>query len=228
MTNTLGGRARLGQEASDTHLPLAVHLLVIDHYDSFTFNVVQRLDALGARCRVASCDRIDVPAIREARPDGLVLSPGPCTPDQAGISLEAVRVLAGELPILGVCLGHQVLAQAFGGRIARANRPVHGKLSEIHHDGNGIFRGISRPLLATRYNSLVVTRDPLPEMLVASAWTAEGELMGLRHRSLPLDGVQFHPESVLSEEGDALFQNWLEQAQRTSMVRKDTMSSSSL
>jgi len=188
-----------------------VRILVIDHYDSFTYNVVQRLDSLGARCTVVRCDHVDVEAIRNERPEGLVLSPGPCAPDQAGVSLQAVGALAGEIPMLGLCLGHQVIAQTFGGRITRAARPVHGKLTTIRHDGLGVFHGVRQPLSATRYNSLVVSRDDLPPVLVASAWTDEGELMALRHRELAIVGVQFHPESILSEEGDRLFDNWLMQ-----------------
>jgi anthranilate synthase component 2 len=154
-------------------------------------------------------DQIDVPGISARRPDGLVLSPGPCTPDEAGVTLQAIRALAGALPILGVCLGHQAIGQAFGGKVVRNSRIVHGKASPVHHGGGGIYAGLPAPFQAGRYHSLVVERESLPEALEVTSWTAEGEIMGLRHRSLEVEGVQFHPESILTVEGKKLLANWL-------------------
>jgi anthranilate synthase/aminodeoxychorismate synthase-like glutamine amidotransferase len=185
-------------------------LLLVDNYDSFTFNLVQYLGELGARVAVFRNDAIDVAGIRAARPDALVISPGPCTPDEAGVSLAAIRELAGELPVLGVCLGHQAIGQAFGGRVVRNARIVHGKASPVLHRGEGIFRGVPSPFAAGRYHSLVVERRSLPRDLQVTAWTREGEIMGLRHRHLDVEGVQFHPESVLTGHGKALLANWLE------------------
>ena len=182
---------------------------VIDNYDSFTYNLVQYLGELGASCHVVKNDEVGVPEVRDARPDGVLVSPGPCTPDDAGISLDVVRQLSGEIPILGVCLGHQAIGQAFGGRVVRARRLMHGKTSPIEHDGRGIFAGLGSPFDATRYHSLIVDRDSLPACLEVSAWTAEGEVMGLRHAKLPVEGVQFHPESILTLEGKRLVDNWL-------------------
>jgi anthranilate synthase component 2 len=187
-----------------------VRLLLVDNYDSFTFNLVQYLGELGAAVEVFRNDRIDVPGIRARRPRGLVLSPGPCTPDGAGVTLEAVRALAGELPILGVCLGHQAIGQAFGGRVVRNARIVHGKASPVLHRRDGLYRGLPSPFLAGRYHSLVVERRTLPRCLRITAWTREGEIMGLEHRTLDVEGVQFHPESILTEHGKALLANWLE------------------
>ncbi len=184
-------------------------LLLVDNYDSFTFNLVQILGELGADVDVFRNDRIDVAGIRERRPDGLVLSPGPCTPDQAGVTLEAIGALAGDLPILGVCLGHQAIGQAFGGRVVRNRRIVHGKASPVRHRGRGTYAGIPSPFLAGRYHSLVVERRTLPRCLAVTAWTDEGEIMGLRHRALDVEGVQFHPESILTGDGRALLANWL-------------------
>ncbi len=184
-------------------------LLLVDNYDSFTYNLVQYLGELGASVRVFRNDQIDVPGIRALGPDGLVISPGPCTPDEAGVTLEAVRALAGDLPILGVCLGHQAIGQAFGGRVVRNRRIVHGKASPVHHRGTGLYRGVPSPFEAGRYHSLVVERRALPRALVVSAWTEEGEIMGLRHRELDVEGVQFHPESILTGHGKTLLQNWL-------------------
>jgi anthranilate synthase component 2 len=184
-------------------------LLLIDNYDSFTFNLVQYLGELGAEVEVFRNDRIDVDGIRRRRPHGLVISPGPCTPDEAGVTLEAVRALAGELPILGVCLGHQAIGQAFGGRVVRNRRIVHGKASPVHHRGRGIYAGLPVPFPAGRYHSLVVERRTLPRVLEVAAWTREGEIMGLRHRQLAVEGVQFHPESILTGHGKALLGNWL-------------------
>jgi para-aminobenzoate synthetase component II len=184
-------------------------VLVVDNYDSFTYNVVQYLEVLGARCRVVLNDGIDVAGARAEGPDGIVISPGPCTPDDAGVSLALIGALAGELPILGVCLGHQAIAQHFGGQVVRAPRIVHGKTSPIEHDGRSLFAGLEQPFDATRYHSLIVDRASLPECLEISAWTAEGEIMGLRHRTLAVEGVQFHPESILTSGGMALLGNWV-------------------
>jgi para-aminobenzoate synthetase component II len=184
-------------------------IVVIDNYDSFTYNLVQHLEVQGASCDVILNDTCDVDAIAARAPQGIVISPGPCTPDEAGISLAAVARFASTTPILGVCLGHQSIGQAFGGRVVRADRLMHGKTSPIAHDGNGVFRGLSNPFTATRYHSLLVERASLPAELEVSAWTSEGEIMGLRHKTLPVEGVQFHPESILTEEGMALLGNWL-------------------
>ncbi|GEJ59377.1 anthranilate synthase component II [Anaeromyxobacter diazotrophicus] len=184
-------------------------VLLVDNYDSFTFNLVQYLGELGAKVEVFRNDAIDVPGIRARRPDGLVLSPGPCTPDQAGVTLEAIGALAGALPILGVCLGHQAIGQAFGGRVVRNARIVHGKASPVRHRGRGLYAGLASPFAAGRYHSLVVERRSLPAALAVTAWTDEGEIMGLRHRRLEVEGVQFHPESILTEGGKALLGNWL-------------------
>jgi anthranilate synthase component 2 len=184
-------------------------LLLVDNYDSFTFNLVQYLGELGADVQVFRNDEISVDGIRAKRPDALVLSPGPCTPDDAGVTVPAIRALAGELPLLGVCLGHQAIGQAFGGRVVRNFRIVHGKSSPVHHAGAGVFAGLPSPFEAGRYHSLVVERESLPGTLEVTAWTAEGEIMGLRHRALDVEGVQFHPESILTGEGKRLLGNWL-------------------
>jgi anthranilate synthase/aminodeoxychorismate synthase-like glutamine amidotransferase len=189
-------------------------VLLVDNYDSFTFNLVQYLGELGAEVTVFRNDEIDVPGIRARRPDGLVLSPGPCTPTEAGVTLEAVRALAGELPILGVCLGHQAIGQAFGGKVIRNFRIVHGKSSLVRHDGAGVFAGLPSPFEAGRYHSLVVEKESLPAALEVTAWTDEGEIMGLRHRSTDVEGVQFHPESILTAEGKRLLGNWLGRLRR--------------
>jgi anthranilate synthase/aminodeoxychorismate synthase-like glutamine amidotransferase len=189
-------------------------LVVIDNYDSFTYNLVQHLETLGAACDVILNDAVDVGGIAARMPEGIVISPGPCTPDEAGVSLGAVMRLSGTVPILGVCLGHQSIGQAFGGRVVRASRLMHGKTSPILHDGKSIFRGLSNPFTATRYHSLLVRKEDLPDVLEVSAWTAEGEIMGLRHKTLPVEGVQFHPESILTEEGMALLKNWLDDLPR--------------
>ncbi len=183
---------------------------MIDNYDSFTYNLVQYLGELGADVEVRRNDKIDVEGVRGLRPASIVVSPGPCTPNEAGLSVDLVRELAGQLPILGVCLGHQCIGQAFGGRIVRAGRLMHGKTSPIEHDGRGVFQGLPQQLVATRYHSLLVERDSLPEELEVSAWTAEGEIMGIRHRELAVEGVQFHPESILTVEGKNLLRNFLE------------------
>jgi anthranilate synthase/aminodeoxychorismate synthase-like glutamine amidotransferase len=184
-------------------------LVVIDNYDSFTYNLVQHLETLGAKCDVILNDACDVAGIAARLPHGIVISPGPCTPDEAGISLGAVMRLSGTVPILGVCLGHQSIGQAFGGRVVRASRLMHGKTSPILHDGKTVFEGLPNPFIATRYHSLLVEREGLPDVLEVSAWTSEGEIMGLRHKTLPVEGVQFHPESILTDEGMALLRNWL-------------------
>jgi para-aminobenzoate synthetase component 2 len=184
-------------------------LVVIDNYDSFTYNLVQHLETLGAKCDVVLNDASDVGAIAARRPQGIVISPGPCTPDEAGVSLGAVMRLSGTVPILGVCLGHQSIGQAFGGHVVRATRLMHGKTSPILHDGRTIFAGLSNPFTATRYHSLLVERHTLPDVFEVSAWTSEGEIMGLRHKTLPVEGVQFHQESILTDEGMALLDNWL-------------------
>jgi anthranilate synthase component II len=184
-------------------------LLLLDNYDSFTFNLVQYLGELGAEVRVFRNDGIDLAGLRRERPDGLVVSPGPCTPDEAGVTLDAIRGLAGQLPILGVCLGHQAIGQAFGGKVVRNRRIVHGKASPVLHRGRGIYRGLPSPFLAGRYHSLVVERRSLPAALTVTAWTREGEIMGVKHRRLSVEGVQFHPESILTEHGKALLANWL-------------------
>jgi para-aminobenzoate synthetase component 2 len=185
-------------------------ILVVDNYDSFTYNLVQYVETLGARCDVRLNDRTTVTEVAESRPDGILISPGPGTPDDAGITLELLRTLAGRHPIFGVCLGQQAMAQAWGGRVVRAPRLMHGKTSPIEHDGRGVFRGLPNPFQATRYHSLIVEEASLPDCFEVSARTAEGEIMGIRHRELPVEGVQFHPESILTEQGDKLVENWLE------------------
>jgi anthranilate synthase/aminodeoxychorismate synthase-like glutamine amidotransferase len=184
-------------------------VVVIDNYDSFTFNLVQYLGELGAQIEVHRNDRIDVGGVRARQPHGVLISPGPCTPNEAGVSLELLRALGGTVPMFGVCLGHQAIGQAYGGRVVRAERLMHGKTSPILHDGRGLFDGIASPFQATRYHSLLVERASLPDCLEISAWTAEGEIMGLRHRQHPVEGVQFHPESVLTHHGKRLVGNWL-------------------
>jgi len=191
--------------------------LMIDNYDSFTFNLVQYFGELGEDVRVIRNDEMTLPALRALRPSAIVISPGPGTPDDAGVSLEVLQRLGGEVPVFGVCLGHQSIGQAFGGRVIRAKEIMHGKTSPIHHAGQGVFRGLPDPFEATRYHSLVVEQSSLPDCLEVTAWTehADGsldEIMGLRHRSLPIEGVQFHPESILTEHGHAMLRNFLAQA----------------
>ncbi len=185
-------------------------LLMIDNYDSFTYNLVQYFRELGAEVEVHRNDKISVEEILNLQPTRLVVSPGPCTPADAGISVAAIQQLAGKLPILGVCLGHQSIGQAFGGKIVRADRLMHGKTSPVHHDNRELFAGLSQPFDATRYHSLLVERASLPDCLEVTAWTAEKEIMGLRHRDLPVWGVQFHPESIVTVEGMQLLKNFLE------------------
>ena len=187
----------------------AMRVLVLDNYDSFTWNLVQYLGELGAVSEVVKNDELTVEAIAARAPDGLLISPGPCTPNEAGVSLDAIRALAGTIPILGVCLGHQAIGQAFGGKVVRAARLMHGKTSPILHDGAGVFARLPSPFEATRYHSLLVERASLPDCLAITAWTAEGEIMGLRHEELDVEGVQFHPESVLTLEGKSLLGNWV-------------------
>jgi anthranilate synthase/aminodeoxychorismate synthase-like glutamine amidotransferase len=184
-------------------------VVVIDNYDSFTFNLVQYLGELGARVEVYKNDGIDVGGVRARGAAGILISPGPCTPNEAGVSLDLLAKLGGATPILGVCLGHQAIGQAYGGKVVRAGRLMHGKTSPIFHDGRGVFEGLTDPFDATRYHSLLVERATLPDCLEVSAWTAEGEIMGLRHRTHAVEGVQFHPESVLTLEGKVLVGNWL-------------------
>jgi anthranilate synthase component II len=185
-------------------------LLMIDNYDSFTYNIVQYFGELGEEVQVHRNDRISLAEIERLAPKRLVISPGPCSPEEAGISVAAIRHFAGRLPILGVCLGHQALGAAYGGKVVRSSTLMHGKTSPIHHDGKELFQGLANPFSATRYHSLVVERASLPDCLEVTAWVAEGEIMGLRHRDLPLWGVQFHPESILTEGGMALLRNFLE------------------
>jgi anthranilate synthase component II len=188
-------------------------ILLIDNYDSFTFNLVHYFGELGAEVKVMRNDALDVQAAMGLRPDAIVLSPGPCDPDQAGICLPLTLAAAeAGLPLLGVCLGHQTIGQAFGGRVIRAPQIVHGKTDLMHHTGLGVFAGLPSPVRATRYHSLVVERATLPDCLEVTAWLEDGTIMGLRHRSLPIEGVQFHPESILTEHGHAMLRNFLEQA----------------
>jgi anthranilate synthase/aminodeoxychorismate synthase-like glutamine amidotransferase len=184
-------------------------ILVVDNYDSFTYNLVQYLGEMGQELVVRRNDEIGLEEIEALGPDRIVISPGPCTPNEAGISVETIRRFAGRVPILGVCLGHQSIGQAFGGEVVRAGRLMHGKTSWVRHDGQGVFRNLPSPLEATRYHSLLVRRESLPDCLEVSAETDEGEIMGLRHRSLAVEGVQFHPESVLTTCGKELLRNFI-------------------
>jgi anthranilate synthase component 2 len=190
-------------------------LLMIDNYDSFTFNLVQYLGELGVEVAVHRNDQITVDEIAALQPERIVLSPGPCTPTEAGVSLEVVKTFAGKLPILGVCLGHQTIGQAFGGEIVRAREIMHGKTSPVHHQSQGVFRDLPNPFQATRYHSLVIAKDSVPDVLEVTAWTENSdgsidEIMGVRHREFALEGVQFHPESILTEHGHHLLRNFLE------------------
>jgi len=184
-------------------------LLVIDNYDSFTYNLVQYIGELGVEPRVYRHDEIDIDGIRRLNPERILISPGPGTPDDAGISCEVIRVLGPHIPLLGVCLGHQCIGQVYGGTVRRADRLMHGKTSLISHDNRGVFAGMPQPFTATRYHSLIVDRATLPAELEISGWTEEGEIMGLRHRTHPVHGVQFHPESILTEQGRRLLHNFL-------------------
>ena len=185
-------------------------ILVIDNYDSFTFNLVQYLGILGAEVIVKRNDAISLDDISALRPERILVSPGPCTPNEAGISMEVIRELSGTLPILGVCLGHQSIGQVFGGKVVRAGKIMHGKTSPIEHTNRGVFSGLPSPFQATRYHSLVVERASLPECLNVTAWSDDGEIMGIRHKEHPTEGVQFHPESILTEHGLDMMRNWLE------------------
>ncbi|WP_248884035.1 anthranilate synthase component II [Acidithiobacillus acidisediminis] len=189
-------------------------LLMIDNYDSFTYNLVQYFGELGAELRVERNDALNLAEIEALAPERICISPGPCTPNEAGISLDVIRHFAGKIPILGVCLGHQAIGQAFGGQVVRAREVMHGKTSPIHHRGQGVFAGLPDPFTATRYHSLIVARATLPDCLEVTAWTADGEIMGLRHRELAVEGVQFHPESILSEHGKDILGNFLRGADR--------------
>ncbi|MGO1232194.1 MAG: aminodeoxychorismate/anthranilate synthase component II [Marinobacter sp.] len=189
-------------------------LLMIDNYDSFTYNVVQYLAELGADVQVHRNDEITIEEIEALKPERLVVSPGPCTPNEAGISMAAIRHFAGKLPILGICLGHQAIGQVFGGDVIRAGQVMHGKVSDVFHKDQGVFRGLSNPLQATRYHSLVIDQNTLPECLEVTAWTrnTDGsveEIMGVRHKTLQIEGVQFHPESIMTEQGHELLRNFL-------------------
>ena len=189
-------------------------LLMIDNYDSFTFNLVQYFGELGEDVRVFRNDEITLDGIAELRPDRLVLSPGPCSPAEAGICVEAIKAFAGKLPILGVCLGHQAIGAALGGKVVRAKRVMHGKVSAVRHDGEGVFRGLPAEFRATRYHSLAVERDSLPACLKITAEAEDGEIMGVRHRDYAVEGVQFHPEALLTEHGHRMLQNFIEGAGR--------------
>ena len=184
-------------------------ILMIDNYDSFTYNLVQYLGELGEELKVVRNDQITVEEARTLKPTSIVISPGPGSPKDAGISNALIREFAGAIPILGVCLGHQCIGEVFGGAVVRAKRPMHGKTSKIHHDGAGVFRKLPNPFEATRYHSLIVRRSDFPKSLLVTAWTHEGEIMGLRHRTLPVYGVQFHPESILTKVGKDLLNNFL-------------------
>ncbi|MBU2965043.1 aminodeoxychorismate/anthranilate synthase component II [Amphritea sp. 2_MG-2023] len=189
-------------------------LLMIDNYDSFTYNVVQYLGELGADVQVYRNDEITIEQIEALKPDQLVISPGPCTPNEAGISVEAIKHFAGKLPIFGICLGHQSMGQAFGGDVVRARQVMHGKVSPVYHHNTGVFKGLENPVSVTRYHSLVIDKDTLPDCLEVTAWTQNDdgsmdEIMGVRHKELDLEGVQFHPESILTQQGHDLLQNFL-------------------
>jgi len=186
-------------------------LLMIDNYDSFTYNLVQYFGELGEEVAVHRNDEITLGDIARLKPARIVVSPGPCTPNEAGVSVPLIREFAGKIPILGVCLGHQSIGQAFGGKIVHARQLMHGKTSPIHHEGAGVFRGLPQPFSATRYHSLVIERESLPDCLAVTAWTDDGEIMGVRHKTLAVEGVQFHPESILTEHGHRMLKNFLEE-----------------
>ncbi|WP_146550934.1 aminodeoxychorismate/anthranilate synthase component II [Rummeliibacillus suwonensis] len=184
-------------------------ILMIDNYDSFTYNLVQYFGELGEQLLVKRNDGISIEEIEEVRPEMIVISPGPCSPNEAGISLEVIQHFAGQIPILGVCLGHQAIAQAFGGKVIRANRLMHGKTSAIYHDDKGVNKDLSNPYTATRYHSLIVEKETLPSCLEITSWTAEGEIMGIRHKEFAVEGVQFHPESIMTQDGKKLLKNFI-------------------
>ena len=183
-------------------------ILMIDNYDSFTFNLVQFLGELGQELIVKRNDEVTISDIEEMKPDFLMISPGPCSPNEAGISMDVIKYFAGKIPIFGVCLGHQSIAQVFGGDVVSAERLMHGKTSLMHHDGKTIFADIPNPFTATRYHSLIVKKETLPKCLEVTSWTEEGEIMALRHKTLPIEGVQFHPESIMTSHGKELLQNF--------------------
>lgn len=185
-------------------------LLIIDNYDSFTYNLVQYFGELGAEMKIIRNDAMTLEEIQALQPSRICVSPGPCTPNEAGVSCAVIKHFGPTTPILGVCLGHQSIGQVYGGDVIRAPRLMHGKTSPIHHDGTSVFRGLSNPFEATRYHSLIVKRETLPDCLQITAWTEEGEIMGLAHKEYPVHGVQFHPESILTQEGKQLLQNFLE------------------
>ncbi len=187
-------------------------ILMIDNYDSFTYNLVQYLGELGQKVKVFRNDEIDLPRIARFKPDQIVISPGPCTPKEAGISVDVIKTFAPTIPILGVCLGHQCIAEAFGGKVVRAKRLMHGKTSQVIHHGHGVFKGLPNPMVATRYHSLLVANDHLPSCLHVTAMTKEKEIMGLKHADYKTEGVQFHPESILTTAGKQLLQNFLDQS----------------
>ncbi len=195
-------------------------VVLIDNYDSFTFNLVHYLGGLGADVAVHRNNKVSVQEVMASKPDAIVLSPGPCTPNEAGVCLDLVAEAAPSVPILGVCLGHQAIGQAFGGAVVRAPSPVHGKLSEVRHQGEGVFRGINGPFKATRYHSLVVERGSMPGQLAVTAETGDGLVMGLSHRTLPVHGVQFHPESIASEHGHLILKNFLDLAAQWNARRR--------
>ena len=186
-------------------------LLMIDNYDSFTYNLVQYLAEIGQEVKVVRNDKISIEEINKLNPQYIVISPGPCTPNEAGISLELIEAFKGKIPILGVCLGHQSIGQAFGGKIIHAQTIMHGKTSKISHNNKGVFRGIKNPFIATRYHSLVIEKQTLPNCFDITAWTDDNEIMGIKHKELAIEGVQFHPESILSEHGHDLLKNFLDQ-----------------
>ncbi|MBO9131322.1 aminodeoxychorismate/anthranilate synthase component II [Bacillus sp. 165] len=190
-------------------------ILMIDNYDSFTFNLVQFLGELGEELIVRRNDQVSISEIEEMNPSFLMISPGPCSPNEAGISMEVIKYFAGKIPIFGVCLGHQSIAQVFGGDVVRAERLMHGKTSQMYHDGKTIFTDIPNPFAATRYHSLIVKKETLPDCLEISSWTEEGEIMGIRHKTLPIEGVQFHPESIMTSHGKELLKNFIVQYKRS-------------
>ncbi len=188
-----------------------MRVFLLDNYDSFTYNLYQYLAELGADVAVARNDQISVAEIADSQPDRIVISPGPCTPAEAGISIRLIRELGGRFPILGVCLGHQAIGEAYGGKVVRATRIMHGKLSQIYHDGSGVFAAVPETFPATRYHSLIIERETIPDVLQINAWTDDGVIMGVRHRELPVHGVQFHPESIMTTAGKTLLRTFLEQ-----------------
>ena len=185
-------------------------ILMVDNYDSFTYNLVQYFGELGADMKVVLNDELTLDQIAALKPEKIVISPGPCAPAQAGVSLEVIKAFAGKLPILGVCLGHQAIGEAFGGNVVHAKQLMHGKTSPVLHTSAGVFKGLPSPFTATRYHSLAVEREMLPDCLVVTAWTDDGEIMGLRHKTMEVEGVQFHPEAILTEHGHAMLKNFLE------------------